>query len=103
MFKIKSVKYLVENDLDIIDNKVLINAKSVEEIDLSKIKSIHLYLVYDFAEVEVKIFLGWIEPKELERLHINKVRHIEISSDDTLTIYIDFEDLFKELGGDNEC
>ena len=90
--KTTSTTYQVSGDLDIFDNKLVIEGK---EIDLSKIREVFLYLIYNFAEVEVTVFLGWIEPKELKRLHINRVRKIELQKD-IMVIYIDFQELFEE-------
>jgi len=95
--KTTSTTYQVSGDLDIFDNKLII--ESGEEIDLSKIREVFLYLIYNFAEVEVTVFLGWIEPKELKRLHINRVRRIELQ-EDIIVIYIDFKELFEE--GDSD-
>jgi len=90
--KTTSTTYQVSGDLDIFDNKLVIEG---EEIDLSKIREVFLYLIHNFAEVEVTVFLGWIEPKELKRLHINRVRKIELQKD-IIVIYIDFQELFEE-------
>ena len=95
---VKTTVYSTSGDLDIFDNKLIIEGK---EIDLSNVKGIFLYLIYDFAEVEVTVFIGWVETEKINRLHINKVRKIELK-EDVMTIYVDFRELFKEVdsGGD---
>ena len=91
MNKTTTTIYGVSGDLDVFDDKLILGD---EEIDLSNIETIFLYLIYNFAEVEVTVFLGWIEPKEIKSLHINRVRYIKIEGN-YLVIYIDFEELFK--------
>ena len=93
VLKSTSTTYYIDGDLEVRDNKLVIGE---EEIDLSKVRDIHLYLIYNFAEVEMEVFLGWIEPERIKRMCVNRVRKIEFVDNVTLAVYIDFEDLFAE-------
>ena len=91
--KLHIISYYIGKDLDVIDGNVL----EYKDIDMSKIDSVHLYLIYDFGEVEVRVFLGWIEPESFKRLHLNSVRRVEIHEKERIMcVYIDFKELFRE-------
>lgn len=92
VLKSTSTTYYIDRDLEVQDDKLVIGK---EEIDLSKVREVQLYLVCNFAEVEMTIHLGWIEPEKIKRMYVNRVRKIEFEGD-VLAVYIDFEDLFAE-------